>query len=1027
MYSTYLGGGSFDEASSVLVDGAGDLIIVGRTFSTYFEDWPVIWAPTYPSCNACAGPDALVAKIDRNTNELEFVTNIGGISPEGDVTATLGNDGEIVIAGYTNSPDLASSPSAYQRNCSSPCSDGFIAKLTATGSLAALTYLGGTDYDSIKAVDVGPGGSIYVTGATRSADLPGTTGGFQPLCTSDDGAIVQPESIGAGEGSRVRIPDLRRGPGAQGPGPIRTFTHGGCSTDGFVTKLSPDLSTLRYSSYLGGNEDDVPTAIAVDASGSEVVVAGVTESANFPITDGNAAPSSPGYMSSDCANCPSSQEGFVARVSEDGSALVDSVFVGGGFNDSIAAIDLRPSGNVVVVGTTSSSDLAMTEGAYGSLPTWGGDLKGLIAEIDLSGPTAIFSARLAGAQVTSVASDESGFVMTGAAVSDLPTTIRAAQRSCANSCGGRDGFVARITDDGAALTYSTFLGGSDQDITSDVAVAGEGEVFVVGNTQSFDFPLSAYPVGTNFRGYQDMFLTGYGANEIHGGDFELDVTFDGEGAGSVARTLVGVTDQGDFERACHSYDEDDCFSTHPWPTANISLVATPSPGYEFAGWDGSCSSEPSSTCELSMTDDHWVGAIFEVAAAPTPSPSGSASASPSPSPSSSGSGGDPTASPSPTASGNASPSPTPSGTGGGGTGGGGTGGGGTGGGGTGGGGTGGGGTGGGGTGGGGTGGPTPTPTTTTSPSPTASPTASPTPSPSGVPTPLPTTPPGAGCRTDATVCGTFGDDVLTGTPGDDVIDGGGGNDQIEGGDGSDVLDGGAGDDAVGGGVGNDVIDGGEGVDQIDGGDGDDTLDGGAGDDSVSGGAGNDTLRGGDGNDFLIGGPGIALIWCGPGSDIARGGPGADVIRCGPGRDLMSGRKGRDRLFGQTGPDQALGGEGKDRIVGGTKRDQLWGGPGSDRLAGGPGRDVFKGESGRDTLVGSGGRDRLSGMAGRDRLEPGRGRDKVMGGSGIDRICGLQKIDLLKGRFLKDRYEVSCRPSRNSRRGTPPRRPAWWPV
>ncbi len=132
-----------------------------------------------------------------------------------------------------------------------------------------------------------------------------------------------------------------------------------------------------------------------------------------------------------------------------------------------------------------------------------------------------------------------------------------------------------------------------------------------------------------------------------------------------------------------------------------------------------------------------------------------------------------------------------------------------------------------------------------------------------------------------TITGTDGPDRLTGTNGDDVIDGRGGNDVIDGLGGNDVICGGPGADRLTGGAGRDVLRGDDGADLLTGGPGADTLDGGPGADTLDGGPGRDALTGGAGNDRLVGGPGDDTLSGGADRDVCLGGTGAadTAVQC----------------------------------------------------------------------------------------------------------------------------------------------------
>ena len=178
----------------------------------------------------------------------------------------VAGDGFVVTAGQTYMNDLPVTPGAFDTTCGSngvcdgigpllyPKSDGFIAVYSADLSQTlALTYFGGSDEESIRALELGADGNIYVSGETTSVDFPTTGSGADTSCGSD--GLCNATS------------------------PYISFA------DGFIARLSPDLSQLYYSSYLGGSDEDHPLVVALDDI-DRVYVAGYTRSRDFPTTPG---------------------------------------------------------------------------------------------------------------------------------------------------------------------------------------------------------------------------------------------------------------------------------------------------------------------------------------------------------------------------------------------------------------------------------------------------------------------------------------------------------------------------------------------------------------------------------------------------------------------------------------------------------------------------------------------------------------------------------------------------------------------
>ncbi len=159
------------------------------------------------------------------------------------------------------------------------------------------TYLGGTSFEQGLAVAVDSAGSAYVAGSTGSLDF-------------------------------------------FGPSPIQN-TNGGAN-DAFVIKLSPDGTSLVYATYLGGGNDDVANAVAVDSAGN-AYVAGSTTSDTFPRTQGAWQQSKDGGA-----------DGFLAKLNPAGTALVYSTFVGGANSDQVFGLDVDANGRAYVTGRTDS-------------------------------------------------------------------------------------------------------------------------------------------------------------------------------------------------------------------------------------------------------------------------------------------------------------------------------------------------------------------------------------------------------------------------------------------------------------------------------------------------------------------------------------------------------------------------------------------------------------------------------------------------------------------------------------------------
>ncbi|MEK7719680.1 MAG: SBBP repeat-containing protein, partial [Bacteroidota bacterium] len=272
--------------------------------------------------------------------------------------------------------------------------------------------------------------------------------------------------------------------------PIASAIYGSNSGDwdAFVTKLNTSGS-LTFSTYLGGNGGDVGYGIAVDSYGN-AYINGKTESTNFPTV--SAINGSYGGRS----------DAFVTKINTLDSSLGYSTYLGGGGFDFGWGITIDTSGNTYVTGGTSSSDFPMVSAIYGGLS---GTEDAFVAKLNASGSLA-FSTYLGGSGGYSVgygiSNDSESVYITGITNSSgFPT----ANPSFENNAGGYDAFVAKLNVSGSGLTYSTYMGGSSEDDAYGIAVDTLGNAYVVGYTESSDFPTTSAIYGRN-AGESDAFV-----------------------------------------------------------------------------------------------------------------------------------------------------------------------------------------------------------------------------------------------------------------------------------------------------------------------------------------------------------------------------------------------------------------------------------------------------------------------------------------------------------------------------------------
>ena len=373
---------------------------------------------------------------------LAYSSYLGGSAGDygnGIAVDSAGNAYVVGQAGSTNFPTTAGS---FQPAISGTLgyTDAFVTKINAAGNaIVYSTYLGGSGPDVALGVAVDANGSAYVIGEESSSNFPVTAGAFQT------------EQMG---------------------------------WDAFVVKLNPTGSGLSYASHFGSAGDDHGLAIALDSAGNAYTTGWTTPplDRSFPVVNAF----QPNYGGGN-------NDAFVTKINASGSALVYSTYLGGGTillnstDDWGQGIAVDSAGSAYVVGATYSPDFPFTAGAFNT-PRSGLDV--FVTKFSPSGSSLVYSARIGGSTRDNglgIAVDGSGNAyFTGYTESQdsYPVTAGAFQRN-----GSFDAFVTKLNPQGSGLVYSTYLGGTaDVDRGWGIKVDAAGNAYVVGDTQSSDFP-----------------------------------------------------------------------------------------------------------------------------------------------------------------------------------------------------------------------------------------------------------------------------------------------------------------------------------------------------------------------------------------------------------------------------------------------------------------------------------------------------------------------------------------------------------
>ncbi|MCK6469305.1 MAG: SBBP repeat-containing protein [Candidatus Brocadia sinica] len=315
------------------------------------------------------------------------------------------------------------------------------------------------------------------------------------------------------------------------------------------------IDPLLASTFLGEyyfQQLSYNDTIALDASGN-VYVTGETVSSNFPTTPGAYDTSIDGF------------DVFVSKLDGGLTTLLASTFLGGSQGEGGPSLVLDTSGNVYVTGGTYSSDFPTTPGAYDTSfnSYFSGDA--FISKLD-GGLTTLLASTFLGGYDNDGGSflvlDASGnvYVTGGTYSSDFPTTPGAYDTSF-NSYSSGDAFISKLDGGLTTLLASTFLGGSNGEVGSFLALDTSGNVYVTGDTASWDFPTTPGAYDTSF-GDGGIFIS-----KLNGGlTTLLASTFlsGSDGGGSRSRSLAldtegnvyvtGETYSSDFPTTPGAYD-----------------------------------------------------------------------------------------------------------------------------------------------------------------------------------------------------------------------------------------------------------------------------------------------------------------------------------------------------------------------------------------------------------------------------------------------------------------------------------------
>jgi hypothetical protein len=400
---------------------------------------------------------ALTTVPQQNITSLNYTTYLGfGGNDRGESIAIDGS-GNAYITGTTSS--FGSTTNV------------FVAKMSPSGSLLYYVYFPGSTSQDIS---VDGAGYAYVVGTTAAGEA---LTKINPTGTG----IVYSAVIGWSWLAAVQVD-------AGG----NVYLAGQINTDVAVGKLNPAGTAFIYAVSFGGTGLESSTEIAVDTAGSAYIV-GFTTSSNFPAVN---------------AFQPSLRGGepdaFVTKLNATGTGIVFSTYLGGDLTDVGLSIAVDRNNNSYVTGTTSGAGFPVSPGSAQSTP--GGMRDAFVTKFSSMG-IRLYSTYVGGSgqeaeAYIAVTPAGAAYLVGHTSSTNFPTTASAFQPLAP---GASNAFVVQLNTTGSAYSYSTYLGGSDNELGSSIAVNSSGRAYATGTTYSTNFPTTVSGHG----GLGDAFVTSF--------------------------------------------------------------------------------------------------------------------------------------------------------------------------------------------------------------------------------------------------------------------------------------------------------------------------------------------------------------------------------------------------------------------------------------------------------------------------------------------------------------------------------------
>ncbi len=453
-YATFVGGSGSDSGKHIDLDSSGNIVILGTTWSSDFPTTPGAFDTTF---DGDVPPDLVIVKLSPDLSTLLAATYLSGDNCGTDpmtegLDLLVGADNTVYVTGNTWCATFPTTPDSYQPDLAG-YTDGFLVRLSADlTTLLYGTFLGNTysvyTYESSEALAMDSDGWIYTSGWSEewiyvqkwAADLHSFGGGQGGYWACDPLELT----VNQDDGTVYMVGTTWTSAFTATPGAFDTTYNGGDWYGDLVVKSFDTNFVELEATFIGGQDDEMPTSVDLAANGN-LRITGFTESSAFPVTSGAYDTSYNGGT-----------DGFTLEISADLSTLVAGTFLGSTGYDSVNGSAITPQGTIALVGETDSPGFPVTPNAW---------------------------------DATSI---------------------------------NRDGFIAELSGGLDQLVYSTFIGGdAGLDYFRGMRIDADGRVVGTGYSRSSDFPVTPGAYDTGLNGTSDIVAVVF---DLPGIDAELTCT-----------------------------------------------------------------------------------------------------------------------------------------------------------------------------------------------------------------------------------------------------------------------------------------------------------------------------------------------------------------------------------------------------------------------------------------------------------------------------------------------------------------------